>query len=137
MITPSTTIIKVFVRLRPQTFDGSGPTADAIALFARAAVVIGVHGGALANLVACGEGVTTVLEIGFRSRFTRHYAAASAALGLQYVLIELELPLYGQGVAAAEVTLSETGVDAVARYTAAAAARAGTHSRSDKGRFEL
>ena len=37
-------------------FDGSLGPAEAIALFQSAIVVVGVHGGALTNIIACGEG---------------------------------------------------------------------------------
>lgn len=66
-------------------FDGKMPAVTAMALFSRAAVVVGVHGGALTNIIACAEG-STLIELGFNAGFTRHYASATQGLGMRYVL---------------------------------------------------
>lgn len=66
-------------------FDGKMPAVTAMALFSRAAVVVGVHGGALTNIIACAEG-STLIELGFNAGFTRHYASAAQGLGMRYVL---------------------------------------------------
>jgi capsular polysaccharide biosynthesis protein len=57
--------------------------AQTISLFARAHAVLGVHGGAMANILLCRPG-TLVLELGFRSQFLQHYAHVSHAIGLKY-----------------------------------------------------
>lgn len=84
-------------------FDGdSSSVRETIALFSRATVVVGVHGGALANIVFCGEGAT-VVELGLRSPATRHYAHAAMALGLQYGLHLVDRT--AQGVASGIVSV--------------------------------
>jgi hypothetical protein len=67
-----------------ELFDGKMPAADAMALFHSAAVVVGVHGGALTNIVACRPGAL-LIELGFHAGFTRHYASASQGLGTVHV----------------------------------------------------
>ena len=71
-------------------FDGKLPINEALALFSQAAVVVGVHGGALANVVACGEG-TLLVEIGFTAGYTRHYAAVALGLGWSIFAARAEL----------------------------------------------
>ena len=51
-------------------------SADTIALFSHAIAVVGTHGGALSNVVFCGQGAL-LLELGFNSPITRHYAHAA------------------------------------------------------------
>eukprot|EP00049_Salpingoeca_infusionum_P027347 m.31718 g.31718 ORF g.31718 m.31718 type:complete len:657 (+) comp9456_c0_seq1:283-2253(+) len=70
--------------------------AQAISIFSQAKVVIGVHGGALANTVFCQTG-TTVMEIGFRSALTQHYQHIAAAQGLRYTKIRLAADEGGVG----------------------------------------
>ena len=72
------------------------PLRDSIRLFARARGVVGVHGGALANVVFCQSG-STVVELGFRTPQTWHYAHVASALGLDYHLFPLEVDERGAG----------------------------------------
>jgi hypothetical protein len=65
------------------------PFGQAIATYSRAAVVVGVHGGALANIMACAPG-TAVIEVGFTTAVARHYAHVARALSLEYRLIEVK-----------------------------------------------
>jgi len=71
-------------------FDGSKFSIEETAqLFHFAAVIVGVHGGALSNIVFCKppsqQGHTNlVLEFGYPAPQARHYAHAAAALGLHY-----------------------------------------------------
>ena len=93
---------------------GRTKVADAVALFARAAAVVGVHGGALANVVFCAPS-TAVVEIAPRSVQSWHYAHAAAALDLRYTRVHLEPD--ERGIAAQAVALSAANrarvVDAV------------------------
>ena len=109
-------------------FDGgSSSVVEAAALFHGAAVVIGVHGGALSNIVFCkpatdGEGddsakTRLVIELGFAAAQTRHYGHAAAALDLPYALELLELDPRGPG--APEVSISDSAIDRIVAMTAA------------------
>lgn len=113
-------------------FDGDkAKVADAIALFSRAAVVVGVHGGALANTVFCRQG-TRVIELGLRSPATRHYAHAAFALGLGYSLHLVDHG--GQGVAAEDVALGPHTQQAVVREVRTAlAGKAQAHAAEKPG----
>eukprot|EP00040_Diaphanoeca_grandis_P024907 m.137543 g.137543 ORF g.137543 m.137543 type:complete len:631 (+) comp29926_c0_seq2:89-1981(+) len=86
-------------------FDGKLDTVAALKLFQHAVVVVGVHGGAFANIVACGSG-TKIIEIAFRSDFTRHYAHASAALSLDYEQVLVSVDKLGRGVSVENVMLA-------------------------------
>eukprot|EP00035_Acanthoeca_spectabilis_P008519 m.155128 g.155128 ORF g.155128 m.155128 type:complete len:783 (+) comp14396_c0_seq2:174-2522(+) len=44
-------------------FRGNGTAVEALRLFASAAAVVGVHGGALANIVACAEGECRIFSL--------------------------------------------------------------------------
>lgn len=83
---------------------------ETIALFASAAAVVGVHGGALANIVFCAPG-TPVVEIGLRAPQTRHFLHASQALGLDYHLVLLNPD--ERSVGAASVSAREEDIAAV------------------------
>jgi capsular polysaccharide biosynthesis protein len=61
--------------------------SEALELFASAALVVGVHGGALANLVACDAEKSSVLEIGFSTIGAQQYAHIASALGLRYQVV--------------------------------------------------
>lgn len=89
-------------------FEGDLPVADALLLFASAIVVVGVHGGALANVIACPRR-SLLVELGYAGEHTRHYGAAAAALGLEYTLVELNQDPLDRGVSAPTVSL---GTDA-------------------------
>jgi capsular polysaccharide biosynthesis protein len=66
------------------TANASQPLFDNMALFAAAAAVVGAHGGALANIVACPP-FTPIVEIGFQSEASWHYEHVASALQLRYV----------------------------------------------------
>lgn len=92
-------------------FDGgSSSVEEAVALYARASAVVGLHGGQLANTLFCTDG-TLLVELAFASPFTSHYAHAAAALGLAYKAVELEPD--ERGVGAHALRLSDDAVDAV------------------------
>ena len=57
---------------------------DAFRLFSRAAVVVGAHGGALANIVACPSNKATIVEIGFNTVGAQQYSHIAQVLGLRY-----------------------------------------------------
>ena len=63
-------------------FDGKMAADEAMTLFSRASVVVGVHGGALTNIIACADG-STLIELGFNAGFTRHYASAAQGIGMK------------------------------------------------------
>ena len=92
-------------------FDGGESSVEeAVALFARASAVVGLHGGQLANALFCTDG-TLLLELAFASPFTSHYAHAAAALGLAYRAVQLEPD--ERGVGAHELRLPDGAADAV------------------------
>ncbi|EGD83513.1 hypothetical protein PTSG_12129 [Salpingoeca rosetta] len=64
------------------------PIANTIALFSQADVVVGVHGGALANVIFCPSGAA-LFEIGFNTTHTQHYRHLALALDLSYSLSPL------------------------------------------------
>lgn len=71
-------------------FDGAEEGAErAVTMFSRAAVVVGVHGAGLSNILFCSEG-TTVIELGFANPLVRHYMYIAEALGLSYERVLLE-----------------------------------------------
>lgn len=73
-----------FSGLEVETFDASrGSLLDNLALFHGATAVVGVHGGALANIMSCRRG-TGLLEIGFTTIGAQQYQHVSAALGMHY-----------------------------------------------------
>merc|ERR1711971_1082298 len=71
-----------------QEFTGKSPWLEQVASFRRAKVVVGVHGGALTNLLFC-EPATLVFELGFRSPIAGHYRHLAAAMGLDLTMILL------------------------------------------------
>lgn len=64
-------------------FEGGLSVTSQIELFSHAAVVIGIHGGALTNIVFCASG-TLVVEIGFETLQSNHYEHVAQSLGLIY-----------------------------------------------------
>ena len=70
-------------------FDGGEYSSqDSIDLFSRARMIIGVHGGALSNIIFSSVGCT-VIELGFTTVRSRHYHQMSVALGLAYHIVHL------------------------------------------------
>ena len=91
------------------TFESLKPS-DTLQLFARARVVLGVHGAGLTNLLFCTDAL--VFELGFASPFAGHYRYLSKALGLR--LSSLSLRSDARGMAAREVEIDlETTLRAV------------------------
>ncbi|CAJ1403877.1 unnamed protein product [Effrenium voratum] len=78
------------------SFDGGLKPKQTIRLFMRARVVVGVHGGALANILFC-QGGTELFELGFRNVFAGHYRFLAQALGLRHVLLPLKPDARGMG----------------------------------------
>ena len=70
---------------------------------ARFQVVLGVHGGALTNVLWCRPG-TTVVELGFPAVTLAHYAHMAAALHLAYIHVPVVEDERGVGAPAVEVT---------------------------------
>merc|ERR1712032_1251423 len=68
---------------------GKDTLKHTIHMWNRATVVVGVHGGALANMIFC-KPETSIIEIGFRNPLSRHYAHTAAALDLRYSLFLVE-----------------------------------------------
>ena len=110
-------------------FDGAEMLIEeAIDLFASATIVVGVHGGALSNILFCRPGAM-LLELSVQSSVARHYEHAAVALGLRYASVPLAADQ--RGVAAANVSLPEGGLAAV--EAALAAAFAGEHTSKGDG----
>lgn len=58
--------------------------ADAMNLFRGASLIVGPHGGAMANMMACEAGKTTILEVGFSTVAAQQYRHMAISLGLRY-----------------------------------------------------
>mmetsp|Transcript_57079 Transcript_57079/g.101977 ORF Transcript_57079/g.101977 Transcript_57079/m.101977 type:complete len:627 (-) Transcript_57079:1056-2936(-) len=69
--------------------------------FSEAAAVVGVHGGALANIVFCSPG-TLVVEIGFLITQSWHYYHTAQALDLNYTMVQVETAPQGLNTALVE-----------------------------------
>jgi capsular polysaccharide biosynthesis protein len=102
---------------------------ETIALFASAAAVVGVHGGALANIVFCAHG-TPVIELGLRAPQTRHFLHASLALGLDYHLVLLDADERSAG--AARVSAQREDLEAVGRILRERLRNAGAPDKRDE-----
>eukprot|EP00935_MAST-01C_sp_MAST-1C-sp1_P002400 g2400.t1 len=105
-------------------FDGKDVTLrQQVALFARASVVFGTHGSALANIAFCLPG-TAVIEVALPSPNLRMFMHAAAALGLPYWLLPAApaAQAAGGGFEGEVVVLPEDAAAMVSR--AAAGARA-------------
>eukprot|EP00927_Polykrikos_kofoidii_P015540 TRINITY_DN16924_c0_g1_i1.p1 TRINITY_DN16924_c0_g1~~TRINITY_DN16924_c0_g1_i1.p1 ORF type:complete len:688 (-),score=124.24 TRINITY_DN16924_c0_g1_i1:132-2195(-) len=83
-------------------FTGNLSPAKTVALFARAKAVVGVHGGALVNIIFCPQDAE-LFEIGFATPFAGHYRHLARALGLHVSLLPLVTD--NRGIAANEVTI--------------------------------
>eukprot|EP00941_MAST-03F_sp_MAST-3F-sp1_P001582 g1582.t1 len=64
---------------------------SAVHLFSNAKVVIGIHGGAMSNLIFCKRG-TTLIEVALAEPMYRHYMHLAAALDLNYWIAGAPLP---------------------------------------------
>eukprot|EP01079_Euglenida_sp_SAG-EU17-18_P000140 gene140-2356_t len=83
-----------------KVFNGdASAVADAAVMFAAADAVVGVHGGALVNLIFCQPG-TQVFELGFpKVPQAWDYLYLSMALGLHHSLIPVDSDGSGMGAA--------------------------------------
>ncbi|CUG94234.1 Hypothetical protein, putative [Bodo saltans] len=87
---------------------------ESLALFHGAAVVVGVHGGALANIMACTE-TTSLVEIGFNTIGAQHYKHVAGALGMPYRRVRVNPDPLQRAIGSPEVTFDVSLVqDAVA-----------------------
>ena len=121
-------------------FDGSAGIAGSVPLFRRARAVVGVHGGALSNVLfsahdSAGNGRVLLVELTVASRIAAHYAHAAAALGLRYQAVPLVDD--GHGVGASSVRLPEGAAHAVAEHVAEHARRFGGTGADRGGKEEL
>jgi hypothetical protein len=91
--------------------NGSQPLLDNLALFASASAVVGVHGGALANIVACAA-FTPVVEIGFPSEASWHYEHVAGALQLRYARVLADADQLHRSVGAATISCNVSAVAA-------------------------
>lgn len=107
---------------------GESNIKETIALFASAAAVVGVHGGALANIVFCAPG-TLVIEIGLRAPQTRHFLHASVALALDYRLVLLNPD--ERSVGASSISAQPADIRALGQIISSAL------SAQDRGKDEL
>jgi capsular polysaccharide biosynthesis protein len=82
---------------------------QALRLFAGAVGVVGAHGGALSNLMACKAG-TFVVEIGFKGDATQHYAHVSESLGLAYINVHVAADALGRSMGAPEISFDQVEV---------------------------
>ena len=89
---------------------------EAAALFERAAVVVGVHGAALANVVFCRAG-TALVEVPMKEPCFRDYTHAAMALDLRYFVLD-DLP---ENAYHAAVRVEPTRLATVVRAAARAA----------------
>jgi hypothetical protein len=101
-------------------FDGTQKDIQAtIRLFRRAQVVVGVHGGALSNILFCtpaADGATPgtlLVELGTLSPLLRHFEHAAVALGHAYDRVLLSED--ERGVGARDVSLPSGGAAQVER----------------------
>jgi D-alanyl-D-alanine dipeptidase len=82
-------------------FDGSAGIAGGVPLFRRARAVVGVHGGALSNVLfsahdSAENGRVLLVELTVASRIAAHYAHAAAALGLRFKIFDAFRPSEAQ-----------------------------------------
>eukprot|EP00804_Cyclotella_cryptica_P025085 CCRYP_016555-RB/>CCRYP_016555-RB protein AED:0.25 eAED:0.25 QI:37/1/1/1/0.66/0.5/4/725/769 len=101
-------------RIKTESTSSSSPLdfiTDSVELFRSAAVVVGVHGAALANIAFCTHG-STVIELGFESLpQASHYRHLSSALGLKHVDVWLERD--SRSLGATQVKLRQGGAQEV------------------------
>ena len=72
-------------QIRVIEFNGDDHSlGNALRLFRHATLVVGPHGGAMANIMACEAGKTSVLEIGLSTVAAQHYKHMAIGLGLRY-----------------------------------------------------
>lgn len=110
-----------FPQLSPVVIaDGTAPLAENLALYRSAKVVVGAHGGALSNIIACNQ-TTSVVEIGFHTPAARHYEHVARALGLPYQRVQVDRDALERALGAPTISVSlELVVAAVRRSIAKA-----------------
>ncbi len=121
-------------------FDGSAGIKGGVPLFRRACAVVGVHGGALSNvLFSAHDDVhaarVMLVELTVASRIAAHYAHTAEALGLRYAAVPLVDD--GHGVGATNVSLPEGAAQAVAEHVSAHVRRIRGSANSGGGKDEL
>jgi hypothetical protein len=89
---------------------------EALALFSRADVVVGVHGGALSNIIACKPGATLV-EIGFAADAAQHYQHMARSLGMTYRRVRAVADSLGRALGAPTIKYSVDGVVDAVRHS--------------------
>ncbi|CAE7585016.1 unnamed protein product [Symbiodinium natans] len=99
-------------KLRYEVFDGSAKPKGTAQLFASARVVVGAHGGALANIIFCPEDAA-IFELGFQSPFAGHYRFLAKMFNLRMTLLPLVPD--SRGIASQEIALEsmEAALEAV------------------------
>ena len=90
-------------RYSVKVFSQSEGLEPTLRLFRGAAAVVGVHGGALSNIIACDAG-TPILEIGFNSTGAQAYRHIASALGLPYFFVHVDVDALGRGIGTPHVT---------------------------------
>lgn len=81
--------------------NSSGSWVKDLELFSTAQVIVGVHGGALANIVACAATpLTSVIEIGFKSCTAEMYQHVAVSLDMHYERVLVTPDPLSRGVAA-------------------------------------
>lgn len=103
---------------------------DSLALFNGAAVVVGVHGGALANIMAC-SGATSLVEIGFSTVGAQHYKHVAQSLGMPYHRVRVVPDPLQRAIGAPEVTFDVSLVQDAVKASLAGQVR-GTAAASDE-----
>ena len=76
---------------------------EAMWLFAFAAAVVGAHGGALSNIVACQTGAALV-EIGFSTVGAQQYSHTAQALGLRFYRVPINPDPLGRALGAPTIS---------------------------------
>merc|ERR1719456_1051306 len=95
-------------------FDAAANTLEqSLALFKRASVVVGVHGGALANAIVCPPNATLV-EVGYQTDAAAHYQHLAVSLGMFYRRVRVMPDAQGRAMGAPDLRISvDNVVDAV------------------------
>jgi hypothetical protein len=97
----STALRAAFPRMRLAVHDRRASPAEAVAMFSRAAAVVGPHGAGLSHILFCPPG-TAVVELMFMHSPPMMFWHMAAALGLRYALAPLPHSFWGQPAAAAD-----------------------------------
>lgn len=87
---------------------------ESLQLFHRAAAVVGVHGGALANIMSCSTR-TALVEIGFSTIGAQQYKHVAHALGMTYRRVTVTPDPLRRALGAPEVAYDVGAVQAAVR----------------------